>query len=93
MNSSADRKCLSRFAATYYEINQAWPDSCNKWSSNPQIIMLNWTFTFLILALVSGILGFTSLAGSAAGISQTLFALFIGLIIVSLFNEERRRKL
>jgi uncharacterized membrane protein YtjA (UPF0391 family) len=55
--------------------------------------MLNWTVTFLILALIAGLLGFTRLAGAAAGISQTLFALFIGLMIVSFINEERRRRL
>lgn len=55
--------------------------------------MLNWTFTFFILAVISGILGFTKLAGSVANISQTLFALFVGLTIVSFFNEERRRRL
>lgn len=55
--------------------------------------MLNWTFTFFVLALIAGLLGFTNLAGSAAGISQTLFALFLGMMIVSLVNEERRRRL
>lgn len=53
-------------------------------------IMHHWTFTFSILALIAGLLGFTSLAGSAAGISQTLFALFLGLAIVALFNAGRR---
>jgi len=53
--------------------------------------MLNWTLTFFLLALIAGVLGFTNLAGAAAGISQTLFALFLGLMIVSLVNEERRR--
>ena len=56
-------------------------------------IMHNWTFTFSILALIAGVLGFTSLAGSAAGISQTLFALFLGLSIISLISEGRRRRL
>jgi uncharacterized membrane protein YtjA (UPF0391 family) len=55
--------------------------------------MLNWTLTFSILAVIAGVLGYSSLAGSAAGISQTLFALFLGLMIVSLLNEERRRRL
>lgn len=56
-------------------------------------IMHNWTFTFAVLALIAGVLGFTSLAGSAASISQTLFALFLGLSIISLFNEGRRGRL
>ncbi len=55
--------------------------------------MLNWTITFSILALIAGVFAFTRLAGTAAGISQTLFALFLGLMIVSIFNEERRRRL
>lgn len=54
--------------------------------------MHTWTFTFSILAIIAGILGFSSLAGSVAVISQALFALFLGLAIVSWVNEERRRR-
>ena len=75
-------------------MHQTWPEFCKQRNvTHPLVTMLNWTFTFFILAVISGILGFTSLAGSAVGVSQTLFALFVGLMIVSLVNEERRRNL
>ncbi len=53
--------------------------------------MLNWPFTFFILSLVTGALGFTSLAGGAASIAQVLSILFIGLMIISLISQERHR--
>ena len=55
--------------------------------------MFNWTYIFSILAVITAVLGFSGLAGASVGIAHTLFALFLGLTIVSLFNEERRRRL
>ncbi len=52
--------------------------------------MLNWTLTFLILALVAGLLGFTSLAGTAAVIAQTLFFIFLLLLFISALNNALR---
>jgi uncharacterized membrane protein YtjA (UPF0391 family) len=54
--------------------------------------MFNWTFTFLILALVTGVLGFSSLAGAFANIAQILSVLFLGLMIVSLISREMGRR-
>ena len=54
--------------------------------------MFNWTFTFLILALVTGLLGFSSLAGALAHIAQILSVLFVGLMIVSLISKEMGRR-
>lgn len=54
--------------------------------------MLNWTFTFLILALVAGLLGFTSLAGTAAIVAQFLFVSFLILLIVSGFSNVMNGK-
>ena len=42
--------------------------------------MLGWTFMFLLIAIVAGVLGFTSVAGAAAGIAQILFVIFFGFI-------------
>jgi uncharacterized membrane protein YtjA (UPF0391 family) len=46
--------------------------------------MLGWTIIFLIIALVAGILGFTSIAGAAMGIAKVVFAIFLVLFLVSL---------
>jgi uncharacterized membrane protein YtjA (UPF0391 family) len=56
----------------------------------PHSIMLNWTLTFLILALIAGLLGFTSLAGTAAVIAQTLFFIFLLLLVISAFSNALR---
>lgn len=45
--------------------------------------MLSWSITFLILALIAGILGFGVIAGAAASIAKVLFFVFLVLLIVS----------
>ncbi len=45
--------------------------------------MLYWTVTFLVVALVSGLLGFTNIAVGAAEIAKFLFLIFLALFIVS----------
>jgi uncharacterized membrane protein YtjA (UPF0391 family) len=45
--------------------------------------MLSWILLFLVLALVAGIFGFTSLAGAALGIAQILFFVFLVLLLVT----------
>ena len=52
-------------------------------SNNPPFAMLNWTLTFLILALIAAILGFTGIAGAAASVAQVLFVIFLILLLVS----------
>ncbi len=54
--------------------------------------MLNWTFTFLILAVFAGVLGFSNWAGAAADIAQVLTFLFMFLSVVSLVSQELHRK-
>jgi uncharacterized membrane protein YtjA (UPF0391 family) len=46
--------------------------------------MLRWTVTFLIIALVAALFGFTSLAAGAAYIAKIVFYLFVVLFILSL---------
>lgn len=59
---------------------------------NPKgIIMLGWAVTFLIVALLAAILGFTGLAGTAAGIAKILFAIFLILFVISLIVGRGRR--
>ena len=70
-----------------------WQGSCKHSPHEPKSTMFNWTYIFSILAVITAVLGFSGLAGASVGIAHTLFALFLGLTIVSLFNEERRRRL
>jgi uncharacterized membrane protein YtjA (UPF0391 family) len=46
--------------------------------------MLGWALTFLVIALIAGVLGFTSVAGTAMGIAKILFFVFLVLFVVSL---------
>jgi uncharacterized membrane protein YtjA (UPF0391 family) len=46
--------------------------------------MLGWALTFLVVALVAAVLGFTSVAGAAMGIAKILFVVFLVLFAVSL---------
>lgn len=45
--------------------------------------MLQYPATFLIIAVVSGFMGFGSIAGLVAVIAQILFFIFLGLFILS----------
>ncbi|MGB7324758.1 MAG: DUF1328 domain-containing protein [Rubripirellula sp.] len=51
--------------------------------------MLGWAMTFLILALIAGVLGFGVVAGTAAWIAKVLFAVFIVLFIIGLVMGRR----
>jgi uncharacterized membrane protein YtjA (UPF0391 family) len=46
--------------------------------------MLGWALTFLVVALIAGVLGFTSIAGAAIGVAKILFVVFLVLFLVSL---------
>lgn len=46
--------------------------------------MLSWALTFLVVALIAGVLGFTSIAGAAMGVAKIVFLLFLVLFVVSL---------
>jgi uncharacterized membrane protein YtjA (UPF0391 family) len=48
------------------------------------IDMLGWALTFLVVALIAGVLGFTTVAGAAMGIAKILFFVFLVLFVVSL---------
>jgi uncharacterized membrane protein YtjA (UPF0391 family) len=54
-----------------------------------EIIMIGWAATFLIIALVAGVLGFSGIAGTAVNIAWVLFV--VGLILaVVMFVVGRR---
>jgi uncharacterized membrane protein YtjA (UPF0391 family) len=46
--------------------------------------MLSYAFTFLIIALIAGVLGFGVIAGTAATIAKVLFLVFLVLFGLSL---------
>jgi uncharacterized membrane protein YtjA (UPF0391 family) len=46
--------------------------------------MLSWALTFLVVALIAALLGFTSIAGAAMGVAKILFFVFLVLFVVSL---------
>jgi uncharacterized membrane protein YtjA (UPF0391 family) len=54
-----------------------------------EIIMLNWSVTFLIIALVAAFLGFGGIAGTATEIAKILFIVFLILFLVSLVMGRR----
>ncbi len=48
--------------------------------------MLNWIVVFLLIALVAGVLGFTSIAGAAIGIAKIICYVFLALFVLSLIR-------
>jgi len=52
--------------------------------------MLSWALTFLVIALIAGVLGFGVVAGMAAQIAHVLFFLFLVLFVVSLIFGRTR---
>lgn len=46
--------------------------------------MLRWALIFLLIGLVAGLLGFTSLAGASIAIAKIIFFIFIALFLVFL---------
>jgi uncharacterized membrane protein YtjA (UPF0391 family) len=46
--------------------------------------MLKWTATFLVIALIAALLGFTGIAEGAASIAKIIFFIFLILLVGSL---------
>jgi uncharacterized membrane protein YtjA (UPF0391 family) len=51
--------------------------------------MLKYTVTFLLIAIVAGILGFGVIAGTAALFAKILFFIFLVLFIASLLRGRK----
>lgn len=51
--------------------------------------MIGWAATFLIIAIIAGIFGFTGIAGVATNIAWILFV--VGLILAIVFTVIGRR--
>jgi uncharacterized membrane protein YtjA (UPF0391 family) len=48
--------------------------------------MLSWALTFLVIALIAAVFGFTGVYVAAAGIAKILFFVFIVLFVISLIS-------
>lgn len=53
--------------------------------------MLSWVLTFLILALIAGVLGFTGIFVASIEIARILFIVFLLMFVVSLIMHLVRR--
>lgn len=51
--------------------------------------MLNWAFSFLILAFVAAIFGFGGIAVESAYIAKILFGVFLILFLISFLSGRR----
>lgn len=52
--------------------------------------MLSWAITFLVIALIAGVLGFGGIMSTSAGIAKILFVIFLVLFIVSMIANAMR---
>ena len=46
--------------------------------------MLTWALIFLVVALIAGVLGFTTVAGASIALAKLLFMIFLVLFVISL---------
>lgn len=49
-------------------------------------VMLSWSITFFVIALIAAVLGFTGIAGAAVSIAKVLAIVFLVLFILSLIT-------
>ncbi len=52
--------------------------------------MISWAVTFLIIAIIAGVLGFSGIAGAAVNIAWILFV--VGLVLALIFMILGRRR-
>jgi uncharacterized membrane protein YtjA (UPF0391 family) len=56
---------------------------CREQKVEEERVMLGWVVTFLIVALIAGILGFGSVAGASIEIAKIIFFIAVVLFLVS----------
>jgi uncharacterized membrane protein YtjA (UPF0391 family) len=54
--------------------------------------MLSWVVTFLIIALIAGVLGFGGIAGASIEIAKAIFFIAVILFVVSAVVGLARRR-
>jgi uncharacterized membrane protein YtjA (UPF0391 family) len=55
-------------------------------------VMLSWVVTFLVIALIAGLLGFGGIAGASIEIAKIVFFVAIVLFLISAVVGLSRRK-
>jgi uncharacterized membrane protein YtjA (UPF0391 family) len=55
-----------------------------------RFLMLSWALTFFVVAIIAAVLGFSTIAGAAAGIAKILFFIFLLLTLVALVGGALR---
>jgi uncharacterized membrane protein YtjA (UPF0391 family) len=55
-------------------------------------VMLGWVVTFLIIALIAGILGFGGIAGASIEIAKAIFFIAVVLFLISAVIGLARRR-
>jgi uncharacterized membrane protein YtjA (UPF0391 family) len=61
----------------------SWSRSCRTESEAKDRVMLGWVVTFLVVALIAGILGFGGIAGASIEIAKIIFFIAVVLFLVS----------
>jgi len=51
--------------------------------------MLQWSLSFLVIALIAGLLGFFALEGAAMSIAKVLFVVFLVVFAISAIAGRR----
>ena len=54
--------------------------------------MLNWAFTFLIIAIIAGVFGFGGVAAMSIDFARILFVIFIILFLIASISHALRGK-
>jgi uncharacterized membrane protein YtjA (UPF0391 family) len=70
-------------SGTDYFRNEARCSKSRQHVETEVIAMLSWVVTFLIIALIAGILGFGGLAGASIEIAKIIFFIAVVLFLVS----------
>jgi uncharacterized membrane protein YtjA (UPF0391 family) len=64
------------------DINRRADRRNRKWKAEV-LVMLSWVVTFLVVALIAGILGFGGIAGASVEIAKIIFFIAVVLFLVS----------
>jgi len=70
-------------APDYFRMSRRYPLELRQSQPNRGLTMLSWVVTFLVVALIAGILGFGGIAGASVEIAKAIFFIAIILFLVS----------
>jgi uncharacterized membrane protein YtjA (UPF0391 family) len=82
-NLSASRGGTFILAPDWSSSRSAFRRCSTGMNETQERIMLSWVVTFLIIALVAGLLGFGGIAGASIEIAKVIFFIAIVLFLVS----------